>query len=88
MKYAYPDQYGPERNGSRKLKPALNPSVSSEPDSWEELCYLAAMVHQWGQREYARDHGTRDDHDRLLRFLNCTMGQLDIYREAHSVHPA
>lgn len=64
---------GPRRNGSTNQKEPITPNDGKM--EFEDFLSLAEEITAWGQNQYANDHGTRDDHQRLVNFINAAVMQ-------------
>ena len=66
--YYYNESTGPVRNGSSRSKEPIDPSHADI--CYEDFLSMAETVIEWGQNQYANDHGTKDDHQTLVDFVN------------------
>jgi hypothetical protein len=73
----YESGAGPTRNGATKLKPAIYPTEAIFNQTRDtqviELVMLAHEVITWGQERWVNDHGSLEDHQHLVDFVNLSL---------------
>jgi hypothetical protein len=78
----YEETDGPIRNGFSREKPAIEASPALLTRSYEvkraELLMLAVEVLNWGHERWKNDHGSLEDHRRLIDFITLSLDLTNI----------
>lgn len=81
FKYYYQEVDGPTRNGTSNRKPPIHPSDGCYELSVGDLIGMASELIDWGNNQYANDHGSPTDHQLLVDFVTGAINALTSYAE-------
>lgn len=76
--FYYPPSLGPVRDGVHSHKCEIRPTLIGLANLYDMLA-MADDVIEWGLLRWQSDHGSYEDHQRLVNFVNLSIAYMKRY---------